>query len=332
MVSDSQFMQRMKESVWTQKIRIGFNEVTDERVLKAAEFLSHEHLVVPILIGDTSTIEKNLKAFNINLPEVHIYDPAKYLGKAEYAKQLYELRKKKGMTHAQAKEKVETLPYFSTLLLSTDEIDGLVSGAVNTTANVLLPALEIIGTAAHTTVASSFFIMRRDDEYLFFSDCGVNIDPDAHTLADIAIQSYDSCVLFGFKKPKVAILSFSTKGSATYAGSEKIRQAVSMVQQKRPEISIDGELQFDTAYVPKTAQRKAPLSPIKGDATVFIFPDLEAGNIAYKIAEHLGGYQALGPIVQGLAKQVTDLSRGCSTNDIICASIMTAYMAKHKKN
>jgi phosphate acetyltransferase len=332
MVSDSHFMERMKQAVWTKKIRIGFNEISDERVLQAVEFLSHEHLLVPILIGDTDTIEENLQKYKIDLPEVHIFDPAKYLGKREYVQKLYTLRKEKGMTLEQAKEKVETTPYFSTLLLSTDEIDGLVSGAVHTTADVLLPAFEIIGTAEKATVASSFFIMRRGEEFLFFADCGVNIEPDAETLADIAIQSYDSCALFGFDKPKVALLSFSTKGSATYSGSEKIRNAVSIVQKKRPEITIDGELQFDAAYVPAIANRKAPQSPIKGNATVFIFPDLEAGNIAYKIAEHLGGYQALGPIVQGLTKQVTDLSRGCSTNDIICASIMTAYMALHKKN
>ena len=219
--------------------------------------------------------------------------------------------------------------YFGTMLVYTNKADGLVSGAAHSTADTVRPALQIIKTKQGVSKTSGVFIMVREDEKYVFADCAINIAPDSNDLAEIAIESAKTAKMFGIE-PRVAMLSFSTKGSAKSHETEKVAEAVTVAKERDPELTLDGEFQFDAAFVPSVAKSKAPDSQIQGDANVFVFPSLEAGNIGYKIAQRLGNFEAVGPILQGLNRPVNDLSRGCNEEDVYKLALITAAQALSK--
>jgi len=248
----------------------------------------------------------------------------------DFSLALYELRKDKGISMDEAKKLLKEPIYYAMMMLKKGLIDGVVSGVAHSTAHTFRPALQIIKTKPNIKTASSYFIISLKEKELFFADCSMNIDPDADKLADIAISTADSATLLGLK-PKVAMLSFSTKGSGEHESLEKVKKAVEIVKGRRKDIIIDGEMQVDAAIVPWVAKLKCPDSPVKGEANVLIFPDLNSGNISYKIANWLGDAMAIGPIAQGLDKPVNDLSRGATVKEIVLVTAVTALQAQSKK-
>ena len=319
------FVNRLKLEAKKDKKRIIFPEGEDLRIIEACKILIEEDLIEPILVGDPDKIQPLLNERNIS---VKIFD--KKLKNEILINQLYNLRKEKGLTFDEAKDLILDNNYFANLLLLNDEADGIVSGSITTTSNVLKPALQIIKTKDNIKTASSFFIMIKEDKMYFFADCALNILPDSKELADIAYSTVQSSNLFNIQ-PKIAFLSFSTKDSAIHDNVDKIKDAIKIFSDMNPNCIFDGELQFDSAIDPSIAKLKAPNSRIKGDANILIFPDLNSGNIGYKIAQWLGNYVAIGPIVQGLNKPVNDLSRSCSVNDIVNVALITAIQAKREK-
>jgi len=235
-------------------------------------------------------------------------------------------RRRGKATKEQAQDMLQDGNYFGTMLVYMGKADGLVSGAVHSTGDTVRPALQIIKTKEGVHKTSGVFIMVRDEERYLFGDCAINISPNSDDLAEIAVESAKSAKLFGID-PRVAMLSFSTKGSAKSPETEQVIESLEIAKEKDPSLVIDGEFQFDAAFVPTVAKKKAPHSIIKGDANVFVFPNLESGNIGYKIAERLGGFEAVGPILQGLKKPVNDLSRGCSADDVYKLGLITAVQA-----
>lgn len=305
--------------------KIVFPEAFDSRVLKAVSKLNETKSIQPIMIGNEEDILKKAKELSIDLSNCTIINPHKFEHIEDML--LVFLKKRKGKINKdEAKVKLLDVNYFGTLLVEMGLADGLVSGAVHATADVLRPALQIIKPKERIRKVSSSFLMMRNSETYIFADCAINIAPSSEDLAEIAIESATTASLFGID-PKIAMLSFSTKGSATSEETTKVSEAVNLVKKCKPNITIDGELQFDTAYVPEVAEKKAPNSVIKGNANIFIFPSLEAGNIGYKLAERLGGYQSIGPILQGLNKPINDLSRGCSVDDVYHLALITALQA-----
>ncbi|MGM8211450.1 phosphate acetyltransferase [Virgibacillus sp. W0430] len=316
----------LKVSLQKQKKRIVFPEALDERILQAASKLSSEGLLTPMLIGAADKINERAKELRINIQACKIVDPKKYEAMDRMIDSFVERRKGK-VTKEQAESMLLDANYFGTMLVYLNEADGLVSGAVHSTTDTVRPALQIIKTQAHINKTSGLFIMVRGEEKYIFADCAINIAPTSADLAEIAIASAETARLFGIE-PRVAMLSFSTKGSASSEETEKVTNALKLAKGAAPELKIDGEFQFDAAFVPSVAAKKAPDSPIKGDANVFIFPNLDAGNIGYKIAQRLGGFEAVGPILQGLNQPVNDLSRGCNEADVYKLAIITAAQAK----
>lgn len=297
-------------------------EGADERILQAAVRLAEEGLVKPILLGKVEAIEEAAQTANVDLVGIELIDPET----APYFEELVEIfveRRNGKNTVEQARELLKNVNYFGTMLVYTKRVDGLVSGAVNSTADTVRPALQIIRTKPGISKTSGAFIMMKGEEKLVFADCAITVAPTAQELAEIAVASAQTAASFGID-PRVAMLSFSTKGSAVTEETTKVAEAVEVAQKLAPELTLDGEFQFDAAYVPKIAVKKAPDSVIQGDANVFVFPSLEAGNIGYKLTERLGGYEAIGPILQGLNAPVNDLSRGCSADDVYKLSLMTA--------
>ena len=238
-------------------------------------------------------------------------------------------RRKGKATEEDARKILLDENYFGTMLVYTNKADGLVSGAAHSTADTVRPALQIIKTIPGVSKTSGVFIMVREDEKYVFADCAINIAPDSNDLAEIAIESAKTAKMFDIE-PRVAMLSFSTKGSAKSAETEKVAEAVAVAKEREPELTLDGEFQFDAAFVPSVAKSKAPDSEIQGDANVFVFPSLEAGNIGYKIAQRLGNFEAVGPILQGLNRPVNDLSRGCNEEDVYKLALITAAQALSK--
>ena len=311
-------------------------EAEDKRVLEAASKVINQGFAKVILLGDKNRILENSKKYDINLDGVDIINPLTSEKKEEYKQKLYELRKNKGMTLEQAEELLKEPIYFGMMMLKDEnsKADGLVSGAAHSTANTLRPALQILKTKPGTKLVSAFFVMCVPNcEYgengtFIFGDSGLNQNPTADELSEIAISSSKSFEQLVRKKAKVAMLSYSTKGSAKSELTEKVIEATKLVKEKEASLMVDGELQLDAAIVPEIAASKAPESPLKGEANVLIFPDLDAGNIGYKLVQRLAKAEAYGPLCQGIAKPVNDLSRGCSADDIVGVVAITAVQAQ----
>lgn len=309
-------------------------EGEDKRVVKAAADATKEGVAKIVLLGN----EAQIKAANpeIDLTGVTIVDPLTSDKLPAYNAKLCELRASKGMTSEQAAKLLTDGTYFGAMMLKMGDVDGLVSGACHSTANTLRPGLQIIKTAPGVSSVSSFNLMicpPQGNQYcpdgmVFFADCGLNPTYTSEGLAECAIATANSAKAIAGIDPKVAMLSFSTKGSAKHDNVTMVAEAVKIAKEKAPDLKLDGELQFDAAIVPSVAALKAPDSDVAGKANVFIFPDLQAGNIGYKIAERLGGFMAVGPICQGFAKPLNDLSRGCKSEDIVAAVAITALQTQ----
>ncbi|MFB1082020.1 phosphate acetyltransferase [Jeotgalibacillus sp. JSM ZJ347] len=312
----------LKEKLSGKERRIVFPEGSDERILRAAGRLAAENILTPILVGNPNTIAEKADEASMSLDGCDIVDPASYPEFDALVSSFVERRKGKA-TEEQAREILLDENYFGTMLVYTNRADGLVSGAAHSTADTVRPALQIIKTKEGVKKTSGVFIMVRDDEKYVFADCAINISPDSNDLAEIALESAKTAEMFDVD-PRVAMLSFSTKGSAKSPETEKVTDAIKIAKEANPELTLDGEFQFDAAFVPSVAKSKAPDSEIQGDANVFVFPSLEAGNIGYKIAQRLGGFEAVGPILQGLNAPVNDLSRGCNEEDVYKLALITA--------
>lgn len=317
----------LQQKLSGKNVRIVLPEGEDERVLTAAVQLQESDLVAPVLLGNEANVKALANEKNLDISNLEIIDPATSELRSELVAAFVERRKGKA-TEEQAQEMLNDVNYFGTMLVYTGKAAGLVSGAAHSTGDTVRPALQIIKTKPGVSKTSGIFFMIKDDKQYIFGDCAINPTLEAQDLAEIAVESAKSAQSFGMS-PRVAMLSFSTKGSAKSDDVEKVSTAVELAQQKIKEdnltdVIVDGEFQFDAAIVPEVAKKKAPDAQIQGDANVFVFPSLEAGNIGYKIAQRLGGYDAVGPVLQGLNSPVNDLSRGCSTEDVYNLSIITA--------
>ena len=315
----------LKEKVSGKNMKIVFPEGLDERVLTAAGRLAADGVLTPIIVGNIEQVEAKAKELNVSLDNAEIYDPANYAEFDALVASFVERRKGKA-TEEDARKILLDENYFGTMLVYTNKADGLVSGAAHSTADTVRPALQIIKTKQGISKTSGVFIMAREEEKYVFADCAINIAPDSNDLAEIAIESAKTAEMFDIE-PRVAMLSFSTKGSAKSEETEKVSNAVEEAKKRAPQLVVDGEFQFDAAFVPSVAKKKAPGSVLQGDATVFVFPSLEAGNIGYKIAQRLGNFDAVGPILQGLNAPVNDLSRGCDEDDVYKLALITAAQA-----
>ena len=322
--------QRAKQNIKT----IILPEAEDKRVLEAASKVIAQGFAKVILIGNKEQVEKDSKENNIDLSGVEIIDIKSSTKKQEYAQKLFELRQAKGMTEEEASKLIEEPIYFGMMMLKNGEADGLVSGAAHSTSNTLRPALQILKTAPNTKLVSAFFVMCVPNcEYgengtFIYGDSGLNQNPNADELSEIAISSAKSFKSLVGAEPKVAMLSYSTYGSAKSELTEKVIEATKLVKEKAPDLLVDGELQVDAAIIPEVSKSKAPGSPIEGNANILIFPDLNAGNIGYKLTQRLAKAEAYGPLCQGIAKPVNDLSRGCSADDIVGVVAITAVQAQ----
>lgn len=312
----------LQEKLEGKKVRIVFPEAYDERILEAAVKLSATSYVQPVLIGKKEEVEKIAQPLFLNVSGIEFIDHENYEKHDEMLAKFIERRAGK-VTEEKAHVLLKDVNYFGTMLVYMGEVAGLVSGAIHSTGDTVRPALQIIKTKPGVSRTSGAFIMSRNASRFIFADCAINTSLDAQALAEIAVESAKTAKAFNIN-PKVAMLSFSTMGSAVTPETEKVAEATKLVREKAPTLPVGGELQFDAAFVPPVAKLKAPNSEIQGDATVFIFPSLEAGNIGYKIAQRLGGFEAVGPILQGLNAPVNDLSRGCSTEDVLKLALITA--------
>ncbi|MHA7138293.1 phosphate acetyltransferase [Rossellomorea arthrocnemi] len=315
----------LTDKVKGKELKIVFPEGTDERILTAASRLAGDGILTPIVVGNVDEVNAKAEQLGVKLDGCDVVDPASFSGMDELVKAFVERRKGKA-SEEDAKRILLDGNYFGTMLVYTGKAHGLVSGAAHSTADTVRPALQIIKTKEGVRKTSGVFIMVREDEKYVFADCAINISPDSQDLAEIAIESAKTAEMFDID-PRVAMLSFSTKGSAKSPETEKVVEAVSVAKEKAPELTIDGEFQFDAAFVPSVAEKKAPGADIQGNANVFVFPSLEAGNIGYKIAQRLGNFEAVGPILQGLNAPVNDLSRGCNEEDVYKLALITAAQA-----
>ena len=322
--------QRAKQDIKT----IILPEAEDKRVLESASKVIAQGFAKVILLGNKTQIENDSKENNIDLTGIEIIDIPSSTKKQEYAQKLFELRQAKGMTLEEASKLVEEPIYYGMMMLKLGEADGLVSGAAHSTSNTLRPALQILKTAPNTKLVSAFFVMCVPNcEYgehgtFIYGDSGLVENPNSDELSEIAISSAKSFKNLVGSEPKVAMLSYSTYGSAKSELTEKVIEATKLVKEKEPNLIVDGELQVDAAIIPAVSKSKAPGSPIEGNANVLIFPDLNAGNISYKLTQRLAKAEAYGPLCQGIAKPVNDLSRGCSADDIVGVVAITAVQAQ----
>ncbi len=317
-----ELLEGLKAQIEGKNIRIVLPEGTEPRILEAAARLNKEGILVPVLVGKASEVEKVANENNFDISGIEILDPANY-GEFDMMVDSFVERRKGKATKEDAQKKLLDENYFGTMLTYMGKVDGMVSGAVHSTGDTVRPALQIVKTKPGVSRTSGAFVMLKDDTRYIFSDCAINIELDAEGLAGVAVESAKTAKIFGID-PKIAMLSFSTKGSAKHDLATKVEEATKLAKEMAPELPIEGEIQFDAAIVPSVGQQKAPGSEVAGYANVFVFPSLEAGNIGYKIAQRLGGFEALGPILQGLNKPITDLSRGCSAEDVYKLSIITA--------
>lgn len=330
-------VEKIKQKAKSNIKRIVLAEGTEQRTLKAASIVASEKIADVYLVGSEQEIKKAAKENSVNLDGVNIVDPSVNNKTNEYANKLYELRKQKGMTEESALDlcRSNTL-YFATMMVKMGDADGMVAGAINSTGNVLRPALQILKTAPGIKVVSSCMIMETnateygDNGALVFGDCAVMPNPTAEELAAIAVSTANSAKQMLGVQPKVAMLSFSTKGSAKHENVDKVVEATRIAKEIAPDLIIDGELQADAALVDSVGKLKSPGSDVAGQANVLVFPDLQAANIGYKLVQRLGKATATGPILQGLAAPVNDLSRGCSVEDIVNVIAITSVIAQNK--
>ncbi|MDD6484060.1 MAG: phosphate acetyltransferase [Clostridiales bacterium] len=322
---------RAKQSIKT----IVLAEGEELRTLKAAEIAVSEDYAKVILLGNPEKIAALAKAESVNIDGIPVIDPETSDKNGEYADTFYELRKAKGVTPEQAKETVKNPLYYGVMMVKNGDADGMVAGAVNSSANVLRPSLQILKTAPGTKLVSAFFIMNvpdcdmGSDGTFLFADCALNQDPNADEVSEIALSSAKSFEQLVGKEPQVAMLSYSTYGSAKSHLVEKMQEATRLAKEKAPDLKIDGELQLDAAIVSSVGEQKAPGSTVAGKANVLVFPDINAGNIGYKLVQRLAKAEAYGPVLQGIAKPVNDLSRGCSAEDIAGVIAITAVQAQN---
>ncbi|RNA67871.1 phosphate acetyltransferase [Alteribacter keqinensis] len=310
------------EKVKAHNPTIVFPEGTDERIIEATARLKKDGVLKPVLVGNKEEVTKKAGEIGVSVDGIDIFDPETYEHFEELVEAFVERRKGKA-SHDDARQILKSPNYFGTMLVYLDKAHGLVSGAAHSTGDTVRPALQIIKTKEGVKKTSGVFVMVKNEEKYIFGDCAINIAPDSSDLAEIAIEAAKTARVFDID-PKVAMLSFSTKGSAKSPETERVVDATQIAKEREPELTLDGEFQFDAAFVPSVAAKKAPDSPLNGEANVFVFPSLEAGNIGYKIAQRLGNYEAIGPILQGLNKPVNDLSRGCNVEDVYKLALITA--------
>lgn len=328
------FIETLKEKAKKDIKTIVLPEATDVRVLEAADKIGKESFAKVILVGNEDEVIKKAKENNLDISKAKIVDPEKSENKEKYIETFYELRKAKGMTEEEARNKMKDPVYFGMMMVKCEDADGLVSGAAHSTADTLRPALQILKTAPGTKLVSAFFLMVVPDcEYgengvFIFADSGLNENPDSDKLSEIAISSAKSFKQLVGKEPKIGMLSYSTYGSAKSELTEKVIEATNLLKEKAPELKADGELQLDAAIVPEVGRSKAPGSEVAGECNTLVFPDLNSGNIGYKLVQRLGKAEAYGPLCQGIAKPVNDLSRGCSSDDIVGVVAITSVQAQ----
>ncbi|MBQ8043692.1 MAG: phosphate acetyltransferase [Clostridia bacterium] len=327
------FIDKVKESAKKDIKRIVLPESSDVRVLEAARKITDEGFAKVILIGNRENLKK---VSAIDLSDIEVIDPENSEKFEEYVQAFYELRKAKGMTEEKAKETMKDNIYYGTMMIKQGDADGLVAGSVCSTADTLRPSLQIIKTAPGVKLVSSFFIMQvpncelGEDGMFLFSDCGLNTNPNAEELSEIAISSANTWKQLIGTEPRVSMLSYSSLGSAPLTEmTGKVIEATKLVKEKMPDLAVDGELQLDASIVPSVGAKKAPESKVAGKANILIFPDLNAGNIGYKLVERLAKAEAYGPVTQGIARPVNDLSRGCKADDIVGVVAITAVQAQN---
>lgn len=328
------FLNGIKELAKSDPRRIVLPEGSEDRTLIAASIINAENIAKVILIGNEKEISDKAEKLDISVSGIEVQDPETSIKTEIFAHEFLELRKSKGISEEKALEMVRDPMYYAAMMLKMNFADGMVSGAVHTTGDLLRPALQIIKTAPGSAIVSSFFVMIMKDKsfgedgLMLFADCAVNPNPNPQELASIAISTAESARKLCGIEPRVAMLSFSTMGSAQHELVEKVRDAAKIARNLRPDLEIEGEMQADAALVEKVAKKKAPGSKVAGSANVLIFPDLQSGNIGYKLVERLAGAMAVGPVCQGFAKPVNDLSRGCSVEDIVNVVAITAVQAQ----
>ncbi|MGH4119969.1 phosphate acetyltransferase [Clostridium sp.] len=331
------FIEKICKRAQEDKKRIVLPEGEEERTIRASEIIKNNSIANVILVGDKSAIQTKATDFGVNLSGIEIVDPKTSEKTDAYAKEFYELRKHKGMTLEKASQTMQDTMYFGTMMVKMNDADGLVSGAIHATGDLLRPGMQIVKTAPGIKVVSSFFIMELpnneygEDGLLLFADCAVNPNPNSEELASIAISTAENAKLLCKFEPKVAMLSFSTMGSAKHELVDKVVKATEIVKNARPDLQIDGELQLDAAIVPSVGKLKAPSSTVAGNANVLVFPDLQSGNIGYKLVQRFAKAKAIGPVSQGFAKPINDLSRGCNVEDIVNVVAVTAVQAQIQK-
>ncbi len=318
------FVEDMKAKAVSMQKKLVLPEGTEPRTLAAARIIVDEKIASEVfLVGETGAIEGAAREEGVSLDGITIVDPASSELAESYGKEYYELRKKKGISEEDAAAQIKDCLKWGAMMVRKGDADAMVAGADNATGKVLVAGFTIIKTAPGTSSASSCFVMDfpekkwGEDGLMIFSDCATIPDPTVDQLAEIAIQASQSCKTFLQAEPKTAMLSFSTKGSAAHANVDKVTDALKIVKEKAPELNVDGEMQLDAAIVESVGAKKAPGSPVAGKANTLIFPDLQSGNIGYKIAQRFGNAGAYGPFLQGFAKPISDLSRGCSVEDIV---------------
>lgn len=330
-------MEKIREKAKGDIKIIALPEGSEPRTLKAAEIIKKEGLAEVVLIGDENEIKSAAAAEGVNIGGITLINVASSPKLASYAEKFYELRKKKGVTLEQATEIVKDSIYYGTMMVKLGDADGMVSGAIHATGDLLRPGMQIIKTAPGISTVSSFFVMevpncKYGQNGLFvFGDCAVNPNPNTTELASIAVASAKNARELCGIEPRVAMLSFSTKGSAKHEFVDKVTEATKIAKAAAPEIMIDGELQLDAAIDPKVGALKAPQSNVAGKANVLIFPDLQSGNIGYKLVQRLANAEAIGPICQGFAAPINDLSRGCNVEDIVNVVAITSVQAQMSK-